>query len=125
MLHSSSVETWLHGRKAGGRRRPKRQCSSPGHASTLETTIPCPRPSAANIECFAGPTPAPKGKAEFEDRSHHTNISRRRQRAALVNELFQQFYGVGYNADGTSYICDEDNEDDPPQAQFEPSHARN
>ena len=50
-----------------------------------------------------GPTPGPKGKGEFEDRSHHTNISRRRQREAYANE---QFFGVAYNAEGTSYIKD-------------------
>ena len=45
----------------------------------------------------------PKGKGEVEDRSHPSDISRRRRRAAQARE---EFYGIKVAADGTEYIDD-------------------
>ena len=63
-----------------------------------------------------------KGPDEIEDRSYHQYdlvtgqpISRRRRAAAANRETF---YGVGYNADGSSYIQDKGEDDDEPSAAY-------
>ena len=51
---------------------------------------------------------APKGPGDLEDRSHHSNISRRRRREAAAREAF---YGLAIDDDGNEFINDADYSD--------------